>query len=462
MASIRKVIRCQSSQHLQNPKLEYPKSMTDPNQHTVSPNLQRSKRYATIALVVAVLAWIALMIVAKLLPDYVWLIHILMLSAEAGVVGGLADWYAITVLFRNPFGQFPIPKFLRDHTEIIPRNKARIAESMGRFVQENFLSPQVVEKSLAETDLSLAVGKWLANPHNNAQVTQVIQQTVPKIFEFVGQEQIGRFIQSNSVQWVKNTQVNHLASEMLRAVLENDFHQDVLQRGLDLAHDWMLQHPEQTRDLSRQLFKELGVWKLAKGASWIGIDVQQRTIDSLVNRVESMLADHEHPWRRKIEDMAQQLMEQLADNHSVASQRLNSTKDAMLDSPQMLNFISGAVVILCDAIRSDLEKPNSGIAQNLRVAIQQIGENIVSNIAVRQLLNEKMSEIAINLSDQYSEKVIRFISERIHEWDSRDMINKIENEVGGDLHMIRVNGVVVGGFIGLALGIIRACVEWLL
>ena len=249
---------------------------------------------------------------------------------------------------------------------------------------------------------------------------------------------------------------------MLRAVLENDFHQDVLQRGLDLAHDWMLQHPEQTQDLSRQLFKELGVWKLAKGASWIGIDVQQRTIDSLVNRVESMLADHEHPWRRKIEDMAQQLMEQLADNHSVASQRLNSTKDAMLDSPQMLNFISGAVVILCDAIRSDLEKPNSGIAQNLRVAIQQIGENIVSNIAVRQLLNEKMSEIAINLSDQYSEKVIRFISERIHEWDSREMINKIENEVGGDLHMIRVNGVVVGGFIGLALGIIRACVEWLL
>jgi Predicted membrane protein len=151
-------------------------------QPAVSPSLQRSKRFATIALVVAVLAWIALMIAAKLLPEYVWLIHILMLSAEAGVVGGLADWYAITVLFRNPFGRIPIPKFLRDHTEIIPRNKARIAESMGRFVQENFLSPQVVEKSLAETDLSLAVGKWLANPHNNAQVTQVIQQTVPKIF----------------------------------------------------------------------------------------------------------------------------------------------------------------------------------------------------------------------------------------------------------------------------------------
>ncbi len=433
-------------------------TLASSSQHS-SPSLQRSKRFATIALVIAVLAWLALMLTAKLLPEYTWLIHILMLSAEAGVVGGLADWYAITVLFRNPFGKMPIPKFLRDHTEIIPRNKDRIAESMGRFVQENFLSPQVVQKSLHSTDLSLSVGKWLANPQNNAQVTQVIQQTVPKIFEFVGQEQIGRFIQSNSVQWVRNTQVNHLASEMLRAVLENDFHQDVLQRGLDLAHDWMLKHPEKSRELTRQLFKELGVWKLAKGASWIGIDVQQRTIDSLLQRVESMLADPEHPWRQKIEEAGQQLMLQLADNNSSASLRLNDTKNALLDSPQVLNFISGAVVILCNAIKEDLQKPDSGIAQNLRVAIQQVGENISANTAVRQLLNEKMSTIAVNLSDQYSEKVIRFISERIHEWDSREMIGKIENEVGGDLHMIRVNGVVVGAFIGLGLGIIRALVE---
>lgn len=424
-----------------------------------SPNLQRSKRFATMALITAVLAWICLMVLAKLLPDYIWLIHILMLSAEAGVVGGLADWYAITVLFRNPFGRLPIPKFLRDHTEIIPRNKDRIAESMGRFVQENFLSPQIVQHSLHNTDVSLAVGKWLANPQNNQQVSQLIQQTVPKIFEFVGQEQIGRFIQNNSVQWVKNTDINYLASEMLRAVLENDFHQDVLQRGLDLAHDWMLQHPEETRELTRTLFKELGVWRLARGASWIGIDVQQRTIDSLLERVDSMLADPDHPWRQKVEDMAHQLMQQLADQDSAASQRLNQTKNALLDSPQVLNFISGAVVILCDAIRADLEKPDSGIAENLRVAIQQVGENIISNGAVRQLLNDKMSGIAVNLSDQYSEKVIRFISERIHEWDSREMIGKIENEVGGDLHMIRVNGVVVGAFIGLALGIIRALVE---
>lgn len=426
------------------------------------PSLDRSKRFATIALIVAVVAWIILIICAKVMPEYAWFIHILMLGAEAGVVGGLADWYAITVLFRNPFGKIPIPKFLKDHTEIIPRNKARIAESMGKFVQENFLSPQVVEKSLKDTDLSLAIGKWLANPQNNTQVVDVIQQTVPKIFEFVGQEQIGHFIQNNSVQWVRNTRVNQLASEMLRAVLENDFHQDVLQRGLDVAHEWMMNNPEKTRELTQTMFKELGVSRLAKGASWIGIDVEQRTIDSLLEKVESMLADPEHPIRQKIEEVANELKVQLANNSSNASLRLNETKNALLDSSSVLNFITGAVVILCDAIKTDLMKSDSGIAMNLRVAIQQVGENLIQNQSVRELLNDRMSGIAVNLSDQYSEKVIRFISERIHEWDSSEMIGKIESEVGGDLHMIRVNGVVVGAFIGLTLGVIRAIIDFVI
>lgn len=320
----------------------------------------------------------------------------------------------------------------------------------------------MVEQSLNKTDLSLAVGQWLENPKNNTQVVQLIQQTVPKLFEFVGQQQIAQFIQSNSVEWVKSTKINALASEMLRAVLENDFHQDVLQRGLDLAHEWIVTHPEQARELTRTLFKELGVWKLAKGASWIGIDVQQRTIDSLIEKVESMLADPEHPWRQGIEEYTQTLMLQLSDGQSDASQRLNAGKDALLDSPQVLNFISGAVVILCDAVKRDLLKADSGIAHNLQVAIQQVGHNLVQNAAVRQVLNEKMTGLAIVFSDQYSDKIIRYISERIHEWDSSEMIGKIENEVGGDLHMIRVNGVVVGAFIGLTLGIIRALFDYML
>ena len=120
-------------------------TLASSSQHS-SPSLQRSKRFATIALVIAVVAWLALMLTAKLLPEYTWLIHILMLSAEAGVVGGLADWYAITVLFRNPFGKIPIPKFLRDHTEIIPRNKDRTSR-WGVLCRKTFYRPKWYKKA---------------------------------------------------------------------------------------------------------------------------------------------------------------------------------------------------------------------------------------------------------------------------------------------------------------------------
>lgn len=424
------------------------------------PNLNKSKRLATMALIVAVACWIILMFAVKIFPEYAWLIHILMLGAEAGVVGGLADWYAITVLFRNPFGQIPLPRLLREHTAIIPRNKARIAESMGKFVQENFLSPAIVQRSLEQTDLSLAVGNWLNEPKNSTQIVEIIQYSVPKVFDFVGQSQISQFVHENSVAWVKNTNINHLASEMLRAILDNDFHQDVLQRGLDTAQQWVKEHPEQTYKLTQRLFEELGVGSLAKGASWIGIDVQQRTINAFISKVEQMLADPEHPWRQNLEQYGHELMAELAIDESTASQRLNQTKNTLLESPQLLNFVSSAVAILCDAIKRDLESEQSGIAANVHAVILQIGKSIQDSSDVRAMFNARLTDLATQLSADYSDKVISFISQRIHEWDSTEMIAKIENEVGGDLHMIRVNGVVVGAFIGLILGIIRAVVEY--
>ncbi|TXJ06338.1 MAG: DUF445 domain-containing protein [Acinetobacter sp.] len=432
--------------------------MNTPEPHDI-PSLDKSKQLATFALIIAVLCWISLMVTVKILPEYAWLIHILMLSAEAGVVGGLADWYAITVLFRNPFGKLPLPKLLRDHTEIIPRNKARIAVSMGRFVQENFLSPTIVQQSLAKTDVSLAVGNWLNNADNSQKIVGFVQQGVPKIFEFVGEHQISQFIQDNSVQWVKNTDINRLASEMLRAVLDNDFHQEVLQRGLDMAHQWVKTHPEQTYRITQRLFDELGVGRLAKGATFIGIDVQQRTINAFISKVEQALENPDHPYREGIEQAARHLMLQLTDDESAASIRLNDTKNALLDSHQLLNFIGTSVAILCDAIKNDLQQEHSGIAANLHAVIMQLGQNIQNNAAVREVFNQSISDLATQLSADYSDKIIAFISERIHEWDSREMIDKIESEVGGDLHMIRVNGVVVGAFIGLVLGVVRALFE---
>lgn len=426
-----------------------------------SSDLQRSKRLALGALIFAVVIWLILLMVMKFSQYDGWILHILLLSAEAGVVGGLADWYAVTVLFRNPFGRLPIPAFLRNHTEILPRNQARIAYSMGRFIQSNFLSPEIVDKNLQKMDLSLNVGRWLSNPEHNQQIVNMVQHTLPKTIEFIGQEQLADFIRQNTIQWLKNTPIDKTYSELLRAVLQNDFHQEMLQQLLDQVHQWIKRNPHQVKAIAQETLKEMGLWKLAQGASLFGFDLQQRSVDAVISKLNDILTNPQHLLRVKVEQHAIRVMNDLANPESATSVRTNQIKNHLLESPAVLNFLTEAVTMLCDAIKHDLQQPSSGIALHLQSAIQRFGDNLQQNQEVRDLLNQRLNELAILLSREYGDKVIEFVSQQIKAWDASEMIAKIENAVGKDLHMIRVNGVIVGAMIGLILGLVRMLIEWI-
>lgn len=426
-----------------------------------SSDLQRSKRLALGALIFAVVIWLILLMVMKFSQYDGWILHILLLSAEAGVVGGLADWYAVTVLFRNPFGRLPIPAFLRNHTEILPRNQARIAYSMGRFIQSNFLSPEIVDKNLQKMDLSLNVGRWLSNPEHNQQIVNMVQHTLPKTIEFIGQEQLADFIRQNTIQWLKNTPIDKTCSELLRAVLQNDFHQEMLQQLLDQVHQWIKRNPHQVKAIAQETLKEMGLWKLAQGASLFGFDLQQRSVDAVISKLNDILTNPQHLLRVKVEQHAIRVMNDLANPESATSVRTNQIKNHLLESPAVLNFLTEAVTMLCDAIKHDLQQPSSGIALHLQSAIQRFGDNLQQNQEVRDLLNQRLNELAILLSREYGDKVIEFVSQQIKAWDASEMIAKIENAVGKDLHMIRVNGVIVGAMIGLILGLVRMLIEWI-
>jgi uncharacterized membrane-anchored protein YjiN (DUF445 family) len=414
---------------------------------------------ANMALVTAALLWLVILLLEKFLPGQRTLLGVLALGAEAGVVGGLADWYAVTVLFRNPFGRLPLPRLLREHTEIIPRNKARIAESMGKFVQENFMAPHILRKSMRETDITLAIGDWLANETNVRRLSDMAQRVGPRLLQVFESRDIQAFLQENAVEWVKSTPMNRMVSEVLRAVLENDFHHEALQLGLDSADKWVKANPEAARDVARRVFEELGVGGLARGASWIGIDVQKRIIETFLQQVETLLEDRAHPWRTGLEENAHELMLALAQDDSGQSQRLNALKDALVSSPAVVNFVTSAAVILRDAVKNDLQKENSGLAANLRSALLRLGRHLQESAQVRAALNAEIEDMAVVFADEYADAVIRYVASRIHDWDTREMIAKIETEVGGDLHMIRVNGVVVGSFIGLLLGLTKVAIE---
>ncbi|HEX4870474.1 MAG TPA: DUF445 domain-containing protein [Moraxellaceae bacterium] len=423
------------------------------------PALARSRMLANTALISAALFWVVILVLEKLLPGHSVLLGILALGAEAGVVGGLADWYAVTVLFRNPFGRLPLPRLLREHTEIIPRNKARIAESMGRFVQENFMAPHILRKSLRETDISLAMGDWLAQEANVRRISDVVQRVGPRLLQVFESRDIQAFLQENAVEWVKTTPMHQMVSQVLRAVLENDFHHEALQLGLDSADKWVKANPQKAREVATRIFQELGVGGITRTASWIGIDVERRIIETFVQQVEALLEDRAHPWRLGLEENAHDLMVALQDPDHPSSQRLNAFKNALADSPAVVNFVTSAIMVLRDAVKADLQRDNSGLAANLRGALLRLGRHLQDNLHVRAALNAEIEDLAVVFADEYSDAIIRYVSSRIHDWDTREMIAKIETEVGGDLHMIRVNGVVVGSFIGLLLGVAKTLIE---
>ena len=425
------------------------------------PGLARSRALANLALISAACLWVLLLLLEKFLSGHAASIGILAMSAEAGVVGGLADWYAVTVLFRNPFGRLPLPRLMREHTEIIPRNKARIAESMGRFVQENFLAAPVVRKSLRNTDASLMIGRWLTDETNIQMTTDFIQRTGPRLLQVFENRDISAFIQQNVVAWARSTPLHLMTSEVLRAILENDFHHEILQRALDAADRWIKKNPEKARAVAATAFEELGVGSLARGASWIGIDVQQRTINSFMIQVENLLENRDHPWRQWIEKTATKIMKDLRKKNSSLSKRLNATKNALTESESVISFVTSAVVILREAVKRDLERVDSSLADNFKGILTRLGEQLQRNERVRTLLNHEIEEVIVTVTTDYADAIINYVSAKIHDWDTREMIAKIETEVGGDLHMIRVNGVVVGAFIGLLLGLGRLAIDYL-
>lgn len=422
------------------------------------PALARTRMLATAALIAAACLWLALLIMERLLPAHSTLLNILSFAAEAGVVGGLADWYAITVLFRNPFGRLPLPRILQEHTAIIPRNKARIAESIGRFAQENFLSPEVVRRALRETDVSLTFGQWLSDERNVRRVGRFIQRNGPRLLQVFESKAMEDFIQQNAVEWIKVTPMNRTAAELLRAVLENDFHHEALQLCLDAANRWVKENPDKAHALAKRIFQELGVGGLARGASWIGIDVQQRIIDTFVVQVAQLLQTREHPWRQALEAAASDLMLDFKED-SISSAKLNAVKNTLANSPAVVDFFSSAVIILRDAVKQDLEARDSGLIANVREMLMRLGEQLQENAQVRAELNREIEEAAVVFATDYANAVILYVSKQIHRWDTSEMIAKLETEVGGDLHMIRVNGVVMGAVIGLLLGITRAVIE---
>lgn len=423
-------------------------------------NLIKNKRIATFLLVSMVVFWLILLFTSRQFPDYIGVFHILTLGVEAGVVGGLADWYAITVLFRDPFKHIWVPSFIREHTEIIPRNKARIAESMGRFVQENFLAPQIVRNKLEAIDMSLYVANFLAEPTNAKMIAGELKRLVPRFLKIAQNETINQFIKQSSVQWLSETPINQAVARTMKAVFDNKIHQDVIHLSLSSLDNWIHTNPQYAEEIIQKILDETGVFgHLSRGASVLGFDVKRNVVWGVLRTIRDLNTQPNHPIHLMVNHSIAQWMTALEDDNSEESKKLEAFKQSLVQSPTVVAFGFHIYESIMIGIIEDLESDQSAISRSLQGLMMRIGTQLAADIAVRQALNHEIAQFAEYAADRYADTVIQYVSEQIHNWDTRDMIDKIESEVGGDLHMIRVNGVVVGFMIGIILGMVRFAIE---
>lgn len=264
--------------------------------------LVRMKRFALLLLVCAVVVFVATLVLERSY-SWVWLGYV-RAAAEASVVGGVADWFAVTALFRHPLG-IPIP-----HTAIVPARKDRIGRALGNFVQQNFLDRTVVAYKLSSLRLGDRAAQWLSEPANARSVTRVVAHALTSAANVLKDEDVQSFLERTAGDRLRSVQVAPLLGRALRLLTADGRHQELLDEALRLA----ARATEANDALIREKVQEQTPW-------WLPNAVDRRISDRVVTGIGRTLAevsdDPDHPLRHRFDEAVKNFIERLQSWKSV-------------------------------------------------------------------------------------------------------------------------------------------------
>jgi len=382
-------------------------------------------------------AMAALFLVARTLEGQSW--GYVRAFAEAAMVGGLADWFAVTALFRHPLG-LPIP-----HTAIVPRNKDRIGDTLAQFLRGNFLIPVVVARRMRALDLASAAGRWLANPGaGSKRLTRGSSRLAVEILQALDQERLGGMVRGALVQRVRDLDLAPVLGRALSAAIAEDRHLPVLNGIIR----WVGRVLEANEHLVRAMVHD----RAGSILRWTGLDetLSNKIIDGLKQLVADMAEDPDHPLREKAEEGLSTLAHDL--QHDPAMQaRISTIKLELLENPAMQMWINGLWEQARAAMLRIARDPERLLAGKLGEALRQLGETLQQDARLKHTINRFVRRAAVGAAADYGDAIVRLVSETVRGWDARTITTRLENAVGRDLQYIRINGTLVGGLVGVAI-----------
>ena len=359
--------------------------------------------------------------------------------AEAAMVGGLADWFAVTALFRHPLG-LPIP-----HTAIIPRNKDRIGDTLALFLRDNFLTPAVVARRMRNVDVASATGRFLTKaPDEGGRFKAGASRLVANMLESFDQERLGGMVKSALSARIGELNLAPLLGQALSAAIAEQRHLPLL--------DGIIRWAGKTLDANDQLVRDM-VHKRAGGIlRWTGLDerLANAIIDGLQKMLDDMASEPDHPLRAKAEEGLATLAHDLQHDEKM-QKRVANLRDEILENPAMRKWLDGLWESARAALLRAARDPDAALAGKFGEALRQLGDTLQTDEKLRITINRFMRRTAVGVTAGYGDGIVKLVSDTVRGWDAETITGRVENAVGRDLQFIRVNGTVVGGLVGVGL-----------
>jgi uncharacterized membrane-anchored protein YjiN (DUF445 family) len=402
--------------------------------------LRRNRLIAT-----ALLGAMAVLFIATTLPSQpgFWIL-LVRATAEAALVGGLADWFAVTALFRQPLG-LPIP-----HTAILPKNKDRIGEGLAIFIERNFLTPEIVKAKLRTIDPTRLVADWLSAPANADAVARRLVRLLPHLISAVDDRNFREFVGEWLGRHLAEIELAPLLGRAVAVLTANGFHEILLDRLLDFGGQFLEEREE-------QLFAAAGA---QRRRWWIPKTVNRQIAKAITAGVKELLSKLREPGalaRRNLLEKLERLAAELTTS-PVYRTRVEQAKLRLLEDEVIKAWLGSIWSDAKQVLLTDLASPQSRAHQALAAAILSLGRHLLADGAMRKRVDRTIEAMALE-AVPWRAGLAQFITEVVRQWDTASFTSRLELVVGGDLQYIRITGTLVGGFVGCLLYLLSAVLE---
>jgi uncharacterized membrane-anchored protein YjiN (DUF445 family) len=400
--------------------------------------LDAMKRRATLLLVAATI----LFVIARILEARFAWIGIVRATMEASMVGGLADWFAVTALFRHPLG-IPIP-----HTAIVPARKDRVGRTLGAFVQRNFLTREVIERRLRGMQIGRRLAEWLADPANARTISRNAASAMSSAAQMLRDEDVQEVIDKGLAERVRTMHLAPLLGRVLAVMTEDNRHQEVLDEVIRLASRTV----NENSDLIRARIEQETPW-------WIPSAVDDKIFKRVLGAIQRLLtelsADRFHPLRARFDTSLHAFVNRL--NHSPEfAAKVDEWKEEFLDNEAARRFSASLWQDGKDALARYASNPDSKAPGVIETALTTFGQKALDDSELLAKMDDFAIDIAVFLVSRYQDEVAELIASTVASWDPELTSRRVELAIGRDLQFIRINGTIVGGLAGMLIYLVSS------